>query len=128
MAGANWQRCRVHFMRNLLSSIPKTAQDTVAAIVRTVFSQPDHASAMAQLHEVAASAAPTSSSSSLSLARVSLWAEATSVASNKTFGDVSVWGRLGLGVAQGLALQPAVSRSGITITAGCPAHYLGGGP
>jgi putative transposase len=50
---ATWQRCRVHFMRNLLSVVPKQAQDTVAAIVRTIFSQPDHASAMNQLHEVA---------------------------------------------------------------------------
>jgi transposase-like protein len=46
--GAAWQRCRVHFMRNLLSVVPKQAQDTVAAIVRTIFSSPDHASAMAQ--------------------------------------------------------------------------------
>jgi len=50
---AAWQRCRVHFMRNLLSVVPKGAQDTVAAIVRTIFSQPDHASALAQLNEVA---------------------------------------------------------------------------
>ena len=49
---ASWQRCRVHFMRNLLSVVPRTAQETVAAIVRTVFSQPDHASAMAQLRDV----------------------------------------------------------------------------
>jgi putative transposase len=53
LAGASWQRCRVHFMRNLLSTVPKQAQDAVAAIVRTVFSQPDHASAMTQLHDVA---------------------------------------------------------------------------
>jgi putative transposase len=53
LSGTTWQRCRVHFMRNLLSTVPKQAQDTVAAIVRTIFSQPDHASAMTQLHEVA---------------------------------------------------------------------------
>jgi transposase-like protein len=53
MSGASWQRCRVHFMRNLLVTVPKGAQDTVAAIVRTIFSAPDHASAIAQLHEVA---------------------------------------------------------------------------
>ena len=58
MSEATWQRCRVHFMRNLLSTVPKTAQDSVAAIVRSVFSQPDHASAMAQLHEVATLLAP----------------------------------------------------------------------
>jgi putative transposase len=50
---AAWQRCRVHFMHNLLSTVPKGTQDAVAALVRTIFSQPDHASAMAQLHEVA---------------------------------------------------------------------------
>jgi transposase-like protein len=53
IAGASWQRCRVHFMRNLLSVTPRGAQDTVAAIVRTIFAAPDHASAMTQLHEVA---------------------------------------------------------------------------
>jgi transposase-like protein len=53
LAGASWQRCRVHFIRNLLSVVPKSAQDTVAAIVRTIFTQPDHQSALAQLHEVA---------------------------------------------------------------------------
>ena len=37
-------------MRNVLSRVPKQAQDAVAAIVRTIFAQPDHASAMAQLH------------------------------------------------------------------------------
>ena len=50
---ASWQRCRVHFMRNVLSVVPKQAQDAVAAIVRTIFAQPDHTSAMTQLHEVA---------------------------------------------------------------------------
>jgi putative transposase len=53
LSGASWQRCRVHFMRNLLSVVPKAAQDTVAAIVRSVFSQPDHPSAMVQLKDVA---------------------------------------------------------------------------
>jgi putative transposase len=53
LSGASWQRCRVHFMRNLLSVVPRSAQDTVAAVVRTIFAQPDHASAMDQLDEVA---------------------------------------------------------------------------
>jgi putative transposase len=52
LTGASWQRCRVHFMRNLLSTVPKAAQEAVAALVRTVFAQPDHASAMAQLKKV----------------------------------------------------------------------------
>ncbi len=53
LAGSTWQRCRVHFMRNLLSTVPKGAQDTVAAVVRSIFSAPDHATAMTQLHDVA---------------------------------------------------------------------------
>ena len=50
--GVTWQRCRVHFMRNLLATVPRSASGTVAAIVRTIFAQPDHASAIAQLHRV----------------------------------------------------------------------------
>lgn len=53
LVGATWQRCRVHFMRNLLSTVPKGAQDTVAAVVRSIFSAPDHHSAMTQLKDVA---------------------------------------------------------------------------
>jgi len=53
LSGATWQRCRVHFMRNLLARVPQGAREAVAAIVRTVFAQPDHATAMAQLKKVA---------------------------------------------------------------------------
>ncbi len=53
LAGAAWQRCRVHFMRNLLAQVPKAAQPMVAAAVRTVFIQPDQATARTQLHRVA---------------------------------------------------------------------------
>ena len=42
----------VHFMRNLLAVVPKGAREAVAAVVRTVFAQPDHASAVAQLRRV----------------------------------------------------------------------------
>ena len=51
--GAAWQRCRVHFMRNLLATVPQGAREAIAAIVRTIFAQPDHASALAQLRKVA---------------------------------------------------------------------------
>src|SRR5919199_6580008 len=51
--GAAWQRCRVHFMRNLLARVPKTAAAMVAATVRTIFQQPDRTSAQRQLREVA---------------------------------------------------------------------------
>jgi transposase-like protein len=53
LSGATWQRCRVHFMRNLLATVPQGAREAIAAIVRTIFAQPDHASALAQLHKVA---------------------------------------------------------------------------
>ena len=35
--GSSWQRCRVHFLRNLLSQVPKTGQDMVAAAMKAVF-------------------------------------------------------------------------------------------
>ena len=35
------QRCRVHFARNLLALVPKSHQDMVAAVFRTIFAQPD---------------------------------------------------------------------------------------
>jgi putative transposase len=37
--GASWQRCTVHFMRNVLSRVPKSAQGFVAAALKTVFAQ-----------------------------------------------------------------------------------------
>jgi len=52
LTGTTWQRCRVHFMRNLLAVVPKGAREAVAAVVRTIFAQPDHASARTQLRRV----------------------------------------------------------------------------
>jgi putative transposase len=56
LTGAAWQRCRTHFMRNLLTRVPKSAQGFVATMVRTIFAQPDaqtvreqHARIVAQL-------------------------------------------------------------------------------
>ena len=53
LAGASWQRCRVHFLRNALALVPKSAQQMVAATIRTVFAQPDAASAREQWRRVA---------------------------------------------------------------------------
>jgi putative transposase len=53
LQGASWQRCRVHFMRNALSLVPKAAQQMVGATIRTVFAQPDAESAREQWRRVA---------------------------------------------------------------------------
>ena len=46
--GAAWQRCRTHFMTNLLSRVPKSAQPMVATIVRSIFEQPSAEEVWAQ--------------------------------------------------------------------------------
>lgn len=53
LQGASWQRCRVHFVRNALAYVPKSAAQMVAATIRTVFVQPDVASAREQWRRVA---------------------------------------------------------------------------
>ena len=40
MAGTTWQRCRVHFMRNVLTRVPKASSAMVATTIRTIFAQP----------------------------------------------------------------------------------------
>jgi putative transposase len=50
---ASWQRCRVHFLRNILAYVPKAQQSMVAALVRTVFAQADQAQARQQWRQVA---------------------------------------------------------------------------
>ncbi|CAN5763313.1 IS256-like element IS1553 family transposase [soil metagenome] len=58
LLGAAWQRCRVHFLRNVLSRVPRVSAQMVLAGVRTIFAQPDAASVRAQLDEVADKLAP----------------------------------------------------------------------
>lgn len=48
LVGASWQRCRTHFMRNLLTRVAKSAQGLVGSLVRTIFQQPDHESVWKQ--------------------------------------------------------------------------------
>jgi putative transposase len=50
--GAAWQRCRVHFLCNVLARVPKAAGQMVASIVRTSFAQPDAEHVTAQLSEI----------------------------------------------------------------------------
>ena len=50
--GAGWQRCRVHFMRNVLAVVPKGSQEMVASIIRTIFVQPDREHIEKQFREV----------------------------------------------------------------------------
>jgi putative transposase len=52
-SGASWQRCRVHFMRNLLARVPRGHAEMVAATVRTIFAQPDPQATRDQLRFVA---------------------------------------------------------------------------
>ena len=52
LPGAAWQRCRTHYLRNLLAKVPKSAQPWVATMVRTIFDQPDAASVRAQFGRV----------------------------------------------------------------------------
>lgn len=47
--GCSWQRCRVHFMRNVLCQVPRPQQAMVSAIVRTIFAAPDQTSAKKQM-------------------------------------------------------------------------------
>jgi putative transposase len=58
MVGAAWQRCRVHFMRNVLAKVPKASADMVAAAVRTIFAQPDPAHVRSQLAEIVTTLRP----------------------------------------------------------------------
>ncbi len=52
LPGASWQRCRTHYLRNLLTRVPKSAQPHVATQVRTIFDQPDADAVTAQFDRV----------------------------------------------------------------------------
>ena len=53
LLGAAWQRCRVHFLRNVLAQVPKGSAEMVAAAIRTIFAQPDAAHVREQLRVIA---------------------------------------------------------------------------
>jgi putative transposase len=50
---ASWQRCRVHFMRNVLAHAGKSGRRVVAAFIATAFAQEDATTARAQWRQVA---------------------------------------------------------------------------
>jgi putative transposase len=52
MIGAAWQRCRVHFMRNVLARVPRANAEMVAAAIRTIFAQPDAAAVAEQFERI----------------------------------------------------------------------------
>jgi transposase-like protein len=52
LPGAGWQRCRTHYLRNLLTKVPKSSETMVATMVRTIFAQPDPESVWAQHRRV----------------------------------------------------------------------------
>lgn len=54
MLGAAWQRCRVHFLRDVLAKVPKGSAEMVAAAIRTIFAQPDATAVTGQLDSIAA--------------------------------------------------------------------------
>ena len=53
-AGSGWQRCRTHFMANLLTRVPKRSQPGVAAMVRTIYQQLSPGEVHAQADRVVA--------------------------------------------------------------------------
>jgi putative transposase len=53
LLGASWQRCRVHFLRNVLAQVPKGSAEMVAATIRTVFAQPGPVMVRDQLKVIA---------------------------------------------------------------------------
>ena len=53
LIGAAWQRCRVHFLRNVLAQVPKGHAEMVAAAIRTIFAQPDPSHVREQLDTIA---------------------------------------------------------------------------
>jgi putative transposase len=51
--GASWQRCRVHYIRNLLATVPKGQSEVVAAAFRSIFALSTVTDVKARWDEVA---------------------------------------------------------------------------
>jgi putative transposase len=54
MLGSAWQRCRVHFMRNVLARVQRSNTHMVIAAIQTIFAQPDAQSVRAQFGRITA--------------------------------------------------------------------------
>jgi transposase-like protein len=50
---ANWQRCAVHFYRNVFTTVPSGKVKEVAAMLKAIHAQEDHAAALAKARQVA---------------------------------------------------------------------------
>jgi hypothetical protein len=50
---ASWQRCRLHFMRNVLADAGRQGRGVVSAFIATAFSRDDAAAARAQWRKIA---------------------------------------------------------------------------
>jgi len=53
LSGAAWQRCTVHFMRNVLAQIAHRDKKQVADAIKLIFEQPDHRTAQTYLEHLA---------------------------------------------------------------------------
>ena len=54
LVGAAWQRCRVHFMRNVLTRVKRTNTHMVIAAIQTIFAQPDAGAVREQFDRIVA--------------------------------------------------------------------------
>ncbi len=52
MVGSSWQRCRVHFMRNVLARVKRNNTHMVIAAIQTIFAQPDANSVREQFDRI----------------------------------------------------------------------------
>jgi putative transposase len=52
MVGSAWQRCRVHFMRNVLARVKRGSTHMVIAAIQTIFAQPDAAAVREQFDRI----------------------------------------------------------------------------
>jgi putative transposase len=54
MVGSAWQRCRVHFMRNVLARVKRGSTHMVIAAIQTIFAQPDARAVREQFDRIVA--------------------------------------------------------------------------